>query len=217
MGNLKELALDLSTKVLNIVLTLYAWLIVFSSLISGLKPPYFHETAILIILSAALILALVPPLRNKLKNDLSPRKYLAYRLVFVIIATLASAVMIENLQEKQLEALPPNQKIILENKKLAKEKETERREEAERQQAYLEEQEKSERERTEKLKDDLKKESAHQRDFYSQLGAPKLLYKCNGSYPEKAIGAKYGNINVLLSRAESDCGNAGYEVIKRKD
>ena len=55
-----------------------------------------------------------------------------------------------------------------------------------------------------------------QRDYYSRMDAPKLIYKCNGSDREIAIAAGIGNINRLLNAAEDKCGGR-YEVIKRKD
>lgn len=55
-----------------------------------------------------------------------------------------------------------------------------------------------------------------QREYYSRMEAPKLIYKCNHSDREIAIAARIGNINRLLNEAEVECSGR-YEVIKRKD
>ena len=68
---------------------------------------------------------------------------------------------------------------------------------------------------------DRKKEVAvidrEQRDFYDTLGAPKLLYRCGGYEPLKAVGATRGTINVILQSAQSDCSSSNLEIVKRKD
>ena len=60
-------------------------------------------------------------------------------------------------------------------------------------------------------------ENERQRDFYSQLGKPKLLYKCKESPFEKAIGAQIGTLNRLIADADRECGSSGYEILKSKE
>lgn len=86
-------------------------------------------------------------------------------------------------------------------------------------QARAEEQFKAERiaRSASELEADARIENRRQREFYEQLGAPKLLYRCNTSPFETAIGAKFGTVNMLISGAEERCGEAGYEVLKKKE
>jgi hypothetical protein len=64
---------------------------------------------------------------------------------------------------------------------------------------------------------DARQENRLQREFYEQLGAPKLLYRCNTNPFEIAIGAQFGTVNRLIGQAKDKCGEAGYEILKRKD
>lgn len=56
-----------------------------------------------------------------------------------------------------------------------------------------------------------------QRDFYDTLGAPKLLYRCGGDQPLKAVGATRGTINMILKAAQAECSSSSIEILKRKD
>lgn len=67
-----------------------------------------------------------------------------------------------------------------------------------------------------RYKSDIIIENKAQRDYYSRMAAPKLIYKCNGSDREIAIAARIGNINRLLNEAEDKCSGR-YEIIKRED
>jgi hypothetical protein len=65
-------------------------------------------------------------------------------------------------------------------------------------------------------KQDMKEENKNQREFYSQLSAPKILYKCKNEDFEHAYGAKSGTYNRLLEKAIEDCGEDNLEIIKNE-
>jgi hypothetical protein len=106
-------------------------------------------------------------------------------------------------REKRLEA------------KAAARAEKDRRAQTDKEQALNEEQEN--KVKKERRKRDVAQSNEDQREFYSKLGAPKILYQCSGSDLETAIGAKFGGINSLISKAQSECGEGNYSILKRKE
>jgi hypothetical protein len=77
-----------------------------------------------------------------------------------------------------------------------------------------------EKERKEKekkqYKQDVKEENKSQREFYSQLSAPKILYKCKNEDFEHAYGVNIGTYNRLLEKAIEDCGEDNLKIIKNE-
>lgn len=72
-------------------------------------------------------------------------------------------------------------------------------------------------ERRRKEQSDARLENRAQREFYDQLGAPKLLYRCTDSSFETAIGAEFGTLNRLIREAKARCRESGVEIVKRKE
>lgn len=60
------------------------------------------------------------------------------------------------------------------------------------------------------------KENENQRSFYSELSAPKILYKCKNEDLEHAYGVNYGTYNRLLEKAIADCGEDNLKIIKNE-
>lgn len=61
--------------------------------------------------------------------------------------------------------------------------------------------------------EEIKSENDRQSDFFEDLSAPKILYRCGGSPLVKAYGAKFGSYNLLLESAYRDCGSGSVDVI----
>jgi hypothetical protein len=77
------------------------------------------------------------------------------------------------------------------------------------------EKERNEKEK-EQYKDDVKEENKSQREFYSQLSGPKILYKCKNEDIEHAYSVNIGTYNRLLEKAIEDCGEDNLNIIKNE-
>jgi hypothetical protein len=67
-----------------------------------------------------------------------------------------------------------------------------------------------------KYQKDVKEENKNQRAFYTELSAPKILYKCKNEDFEHAYGVNYGTYNRLLEKAIEDCGENNLKIIKKE-
>jgi hypothetical protein len=72
------------------------------------------------------------------------------------------------------------------------------------------------KEQEKQYKQDVKEENKNQREFYFQLAAPKILYKCKNEDFEHAYGVNYGTYNRLLEKAIEDCGEDNLKIIKKE-
>jgi hypothetical protein len=137
-----------------------------------------------------------------------------YRGLLAFVLMIFAIILLTNHNEAQIENMTPEE--------LAEHIEAEARSELQRQQSVWRENEEALKhgssidggdDKETDYEDDIDTDNDNQRDFYDQLGSPKMLYKCDGSPFEKAIGSTHGTYNLLLKEVTSDCGS-GFDVIK---
>ncbi len=68
----------------------------------------------------------------------------------------------------------------------------------------------------EQYEHDVNEENKRQREFYSQLSAPKILYKYKDKDFAHAYGVNFRTYNRLLEKAIEDCGEDNLKIIKNE-
>lgn len=174
-----------------------------------LVPPYVWTSAVLIFIALLLFWFVVPkPLSAEKAN-----KYLAHRIVSYFVFFIIYTNAIDFHESTQLPFMSKRQIEVREE--MARERSSERAEEWDSSYSQRETAKRDELEEELALKRerDIKIENKSQSNFYEKMGPPKILYKCNNSEFEMALGAKYGSYNSLLDMVGEKCGAVGYEII----
>jgi len=215
----------------NPIVSVIGWFIAVLLVISGLIPPYVSLQFVLMAIGFVGVLFLLPRVSRLYSNWLNGWGLLAVKAFIVLTMGMASSfypmvsqmkkdVNFENERQK-VNAMNPDERYRYEEGKRRETQLNEAKEAREKvEQAAKKwdaEQVVRDREASLKRQASVRENNKEQRDFYSDLGSPKILYKCNNSDAEKAVGAKVGNINLLLSNAQQECGFGGYEILKRKE
>jgi hypothetical protein len=215
----------------NPIVSVIGWFIAVLLVISGLIPPYVSLQFVLMAIGFVGVLFLLPRVSGLYSNWLNGWGLLAVKAFIVLTMGIASSfypmvsqmkkdVNFENERQK-VNAMNPDERYRYEEGKRRETQLNEAKEAREKvEQAAKKwdaEQVVRDREASLKRQASVRENNKEQRDFYSDLGSPKILYKCNNSDAEKAVGAKVGNINLLLSNAQQECGFGGYEILKRKE
>lgn len=223
---------------LNLGLSILGWLGAVQLILMGLLPPYVSLQFLLIAIGLVGVLIILPRVNILYRNWLNGWGAVAVKGIMVVAMIVAIGFypevgemkrnLVAEQEREKVNSMAPDERYWYEEQK--------RREAQSVEDARLKAEAKLERERIERVakewdakeaerdklasikqQEDIRLENSRQREFYNELGSPKLLYKCNSSDLEKAIGAKYGNINSLLSGAQENCGSAGYQILKRED
>lgn len=224
--------------VLNLVISILVWLCSVLLVLMGLIPPYVSAQFVLMAVGLIGVLVLLPRMTRLYRRWLNGWGGVAVKgfvmMVMVVAVAWYPAVSqmkkdaVAEAEREKITSMTPDERYWYEENKrreaqLAEEvrRKAEAENERERKEQEVKEWNAKEAEREKaaaiERQADMKLENSRQRDFYDELGSPKILYKCNNSDLEKAIGAKYGNINLILSSAQENCGSSGYQILKRQD
>lgn len=223
--------------ILNFVFSIFGWSCAVLLVLMGLFPPYVYLQFVFMAIGLIGIIILLPRVSRLYRHWLNGWGFIAVKGIVTMVALVAvawypavSQLKKDVIAERELQkinAMTPDQKYEYEEKQrrnaqLAEYERLKLEEKEERERIDRASKELANKEANDKKlsllgqQDDIKQENKRQREFYDDLGSPKVLYKCKGSDFEKAVGAKFGNINMLLSDLQGECG-AGYEILKRKD
>lgn len=217
--------------ILNPVLSMLGWLSAVLLVISGLIPPYVSLQFALAAVGLFGMIILSPRIARFYHNRFNGWGLIYIKAFVVISMTITAAfypvvsqlkknVVTENEQER-IRLMNPSERFQYEEVRVNEARRTEEKEAREKIERAAKEwdvtQVAKEKEASLNQQVAVRENNKEQRVFYSDLGSPKILYRCNNSDVEKAVGAKIGNINLLLSDAQQDCGSGGYEILKRKE
>jgi hypothetical protein len=197
-----------------------AFCAVLLGLVALLLQPFLAGSATVAALTAITGASLIPKLANSVRERFGITPITGLRLVLVLACFSFASTLINEKHAARLAAMTPEQRERDQERERANEaarlaaiqKEQDERSTAEALKKY----EATERARADETRREASSSNKEQRRFYDDLGAPKLLYRCEGRELEKAIGAKYGSINSLLDEANKDCIGK-FEILKRKD
>ena len=215
----------------GLALSIFGWLFAGSFILTAVVPPYVQSQLLIGIFGLLYIVVLLPSVGRRLRGyvngwgDLITRAVVLFACFPMLMVIQLSYKSKEDFKAKQeaekIQAMAPDERQKYEDKKKFDETKIKEKEEKDAIQRSAKEwdERQAEREKEDSLRRQVmvKENNKEQRDFYSDLGSPKILYKCNNSDIEKAVGAKVGNINLLLSNAQQDCGFGGYEILKRRE
>lgn len=201
----KEISLDASRRLLSLVSITLCWFTGGVSALIGVVPPYGVTSIYLILASIVCFTAAFLFPFNR--GDAWRRVLIRFAASYVLI--IGSGELFDYHKNEIDSGFTPQERAVWgRNKEQTKVQDSKQeRDNRERRQ---------EAEIKREIEIDARAENRKQRDFYDELGAPKILYKCKDSPFESAIGAKFGSINRLIETAQSRCADAGYKIIKRE-
>ena len=129
--------------------------------------------------------------------------------VYVVSGVGEHAAKKEEIIAEQFERMTPDEKVA--------EAERRSRAEEERRAAGLKKYVKETKLDGGSEEEEIMSENERQADFFEDLSAPKILYRCGSSPFVKAYGAKFGSYNLLLENAYRDCGSGSLDVIDSEE
>ena len=202
----KELSSAANRRLMTWLITPFACLTAAVSAATAAIPPYGTFSLTIVILSA-IVLWLAFPVPLKARDTW---RIVVFRWGCALPLGLMLGVLMEFHKEEIESALPTDVRGRMAEKRTARDEQLAKK-------AEMKRQAEEDAARVRRMESDARIENRRQREFYAQLGAPKLLYRCNGSLFEIAIGAESGTLNRLIKEAKNRCGDTGYEIIKRKE
>ena len=217
---------------LNLALWMLGLVILIIAAAPLLMGPNIFESYVMAVISLTMSVLIFPASVAYLNKVFNNKLTIRVRLIFIFVLLVSFALLAPIQDKKLLDSMPPKEraekiaereqrKIKREQSELIREqekaKEREKEEQERKEIEYKEQEEKEAKNAKAREKSESEYENKRQKEFYDQLSAPKILYKCRNSYFIKAYGAKLGSYNQLLEKAYTDCTSDNLDILKKEE
>jgi hypothetical protein len=217
---------------LNLALWMLGLVILMIAAVLLLMGPNVFESYAMAVISLMMFALIIPASAAYLNKVFNNKLTIRVRLILTFVLLISFVLLTSIRDKKLLDSMSPKEraekimereqwKIKREHDKLIREQEKaieRQKEELERQEIERKEQEEQEaKDAKAREKSGLENENRRQKEFYNQLSAPKILYKCKNSYFLKAYGAKFGSYNQLLEKAYADCSSDNLDILEKEE
>lgn len=196
-------------KFFNLLTWIFGLIFLVISFYRLIEWPNIIESYILSAISILISILIFPPSAFSLGNNLSSKLTTSRRILLVFLLMCFFPLFENIIDNKKLGAMPPEERA----RTISLRAQIETEERWGRESRAQAEQIANECEI--RKKNDSTIENKRQKEFYDQLSAPKILYKCKDSYFTHAYGANFGSYNRLLEKAYADCGDGNLDIIKK--